>query len=152
MRPKQFMSQYEHAAERSAQLLQRLEWLEAQKTSMQQLIDGMPHGSGRSDLQGKLLDLIIEVDDLREAAAEDLEILIGIRKEVEAVIERVRDPRLSHLLFQRYICHKTWMQIAADMGRMFKPDQQTYSEHWMIDLHSEALREVGKILDAQEKK
>ena len=151
MRPKSFMCQYEHAAERTAQILQRIEWLESQKTSMQMLLDGMPKGSGRSDLQGRLLDLIVEVDDLREAAAEDLEILMRIRIEVEDVIARVEDPRLSHLLYQRYICHKTWMQIAADMGKMFKPDQQTYSEHWMIDLHSAALREVGRILDSQKK-
>lgn len=151
MRPKTFMSRYESAAERSKRLEQRIEWLETQKTSIQILIDGMPRGTGSRDLQDRLNDLIAEVDDLRASAADDLAYLIRLRKEIEDVIERVPDARLRYLLYMRYIEHKTWMQIAADMGRLFKPDEQAYSEHWMIDLHSAALREVGKILNARKK-
>lgn len=151
MRPKTFMSRYESARERAERIEQRIEWLESQKTSIQLLIDGMPRGTGSRDLQDRLNDLIVEVDDLRASAADDLAYTVRLRNEIENVIDRVSKPRLRFLLFQRYIECKTWMQIAADMGRMFKPDEQAYSEHWMIDLHSEALREVGKILNGKKK-
>lgn len=137
MKPKQYMKQYENTFEDAREIIERIEWLQSQKTTLQQIIDGMPHGKGAKESDDRLDDLIIRVDELKNRAADELETLINSRLQVEKVIQCIEDSRYKRVLYGRYVELKTWEQIAEEIG---------YSYQWTCELHRDALVEVGKII------
>lgn len=59
------------------------------------------------------------------------------KQNVYATIQKVEKPEYQFLLEMRYLCFKTWAEIA---------DQMHLEEHYVFRVHGQALREVEKIL------
>ena len=72
------------------------------------------------------------IDDIYEWA-EDIDKLIDLKQEIVSLIKQVKNPEYQTLLELRYLCFRTWEQIAVEMS---------YDLSWVHRLHKKAL---GKI-------
>lgn len=146
MKARRYLEQYRQALIETERLRLRLEKLESDKTSMQLSLDGMPKGKGGKANKERLERLIDDTDRLKLEAAEELTRLVMLRDEVEGVINAVPTQKYSYLLYCRYICNKAWERIADEMGKLFRVDDQPYSERWIYNLHEAALTEADEVL------
>ena len=84
-------------------------------------------------------NVIAKILDHESEINADIEKLVDTKREIVEALQRV--PVIEHktLLELRYICGKTWEDIAAEM---------MYSVRNIHRLHSDALYEFGKIIAA----
>jgi DNA-directed RNA polymerase specialized sigma subunit len=59
--------------------------------------------------------IIAKMADLESEIDADLEDLVDLKREIVSVIKRVDNKECQTLLELRYLCYKTWEQIAVDM-------------------------------------
>lgn len=74
--------------------------------------------------------IIAKMLDLENEINMDIDTLIDLKCEIVKVIKRIENPEYQTLLELRYLCFKTWEQIAVDMG---------YSMQNAFKLHDRAL-------------
>lgn len=91
--------------------------------------------------QDKLSDAVAKIVDLEAEIDREIDRYAEARTAVTGTIDKVRDSRLHSVLSKRYVEHKTWEQIACDMG---------VSYQWVCKLHGIALQAVEKILKKSE--
>lgn len=75
--------------------------------------------------------------DLQGEIFDDLQSLIDLKREIMTIIKCIEGSELQTLLELRYLCCKTWEEIASDVN--WSPRQVFY-------MHGAALREVDRIL------
>ena len=92
--------------------------------------DGMPHGSGQSDLSDYAADLIEKEDELFKEGLEQ----VKTYKDIEWRIEQLEDEDERDVLFYRYIKGLEWWEVAKAMD---------YSESWIYELHGNALKKLN---------
>ena len=78
-------------------------------------------------------DTIAKMVDLENEINEDIDALVDLKAEIMRRIKRVENTEYQTLLELRYLCFKTWEQIAVAMG---------YNLRHVYRLHDEA---VGSI-------
>ena len=124
---KAFLRRYLDSRKKERELLDELNTLESQYIFPSVNIDGMPHGSGGSDLSG----FAAQYDALYQELIKQYESGIAIRKEVTDAIEAMDAPEsLKTLLRYRYIMDFRFEKIAAAMD---------YSWRHTLRLHGDAL-------------
>lgn len=115
------------AAKRRERLLsEQIEELRASQTSPSSLGDGLPRGSGVSDLSGYAArwdELQAKLEAARIEAVETY-------KEIWGAITKCREPD-AEILTRRYLLGQSWEQIAVGMG---------YSYRHITKLHGWALK------------
>ena len=74
----------------------------------------------------KIIDLENEIND-------DIDSLVDLKREIMSVIKSVENTEYQTLLELRYLCFKSWEQIAVDMG---------YSTQHTFRIHSNALNSL----------
>lgn len=84
----------------------------------------------------RMEDVIVKMLDLEDEINADLQHLIDLKHEVVTIIKCVESPELQTLLELRYLCFRTWEQIAVEMH---------YDIRHVHRLHSRALNEVDAI-------
>lgn len=89
--------------------------------------DGMPKGSGSSDLSGYAARL----DELERKYMEKLDKAARLICDISRDIDAMENPIERTLLRLRYICGDTWEQIAVELG---------YSWQWTHKIHAKALK------------
>ena len=77
-------------------------------------LTGMPCNPNRgtstmADAVGKIVDLQAEINS-------DIDRLVDLKREMVRLIKAVNNTECQTLLELRYLCFKTWEQIAVDMG------------------------------------
>ena len=92
-------------------------------------------GSGSQD---KLGDTIAKIVDLQNEINKDIDRLIGKKREVGEVIEKVQNARQIRVLYLRYFDHQTWESIACNMGLSYQG---------VCKIHGRALESVKKVLE-----
>ena len=85
-----------------------------------------------SDMPG-MEDVIIKIVDMEREINADIDRLVDLKKEIVGVIHGVSNLEYQTLLELRYLCFKTWEQIAVQMG---------YGIDNIYKMHHKALREV----------
>ena len=93
------------------------------------VMDGMPHGSGGSDLSGYAALIDEELTKLKEQRLES----IKIYADISSRIRKVKDDNQRELLMYRYIKCMKWEEIAVEMK---------YSWRNIHKIHSRALDSV----------
>jgi DNA-directed RNA polymerase specialized sigma subunit len=82
----------------------------------------------------KMEEAIIKMVDLENEISEDINYLVDLKQKIVKAIKKVGDPEYQTLLELRYLCFKTWSQIAVDL-------------HYGIDnvfkIHKKALKTVN---------
>ena len=74
----------------------------------------MPGGGSRNVY--KMQDIIAKIIDLENEINADIDQLVDLKREMVATIKSVTDPECQTLLELRFLCFKTWEQIAVEMS------------------------------------
>ena len=123
---KQYLRRYQEAKKRAKRIQEEIEELRSSKTSPVGLGDGLPHGSGTSDLSGyaaRLDELLRELEAEREMQ------MVTYRK-IRQQIGMVPDAIEQEILSRRYLIGQSWEKIAVEMK---------YSYRHVTKLHGHAL-------------
>lgn len=124
---KQYLRRYQTAKRRVGMIQEEIEELRSSKTSPVGLGDGMPHGSGTSDLSGYAARL----DELLRELEAEKEMQMVTYREIRQQIGMVPDPTEQEILSRRYLIGQSWEKIAVEMG---------YSYRNIIRVHGYALK------------
>lgn len=124
---KQYLRRYQAAKKRAKMIQEEIEELRSSKTSPVGLGDGMPHGSGTSDLSG----YAARWDELVRELEAEKEMQMVTYREIRQQIGMVPDPTEQEILSRRYLLNQSWEKIAVEMG---------YSYRNITRLHGYALK------------
>lgn len=100
--------------------------LRAMRSSMSASNDGMPHGSGQSDLSG----YAAELDHLERSLIKERYERVKTYKDIAIRIKKLKSENEKDVLFYRYIAGLAWWEIAEKMN---------YTERWVLKIHGKAL-------------
>lgn len=123
---KQYLRRYQTAKRRVGLIQEEIEELRSSKTSPVGLGDGMPHGSGTSDLSGYAARL----DELLRELEAEKEMQMVTYREIRQQIGMVPDAIEQEILSRRYLIGQSWEKIAVEMK---------YSYRHVTKLHGHAL-------------
>lgn len=131
MTAKEYLGQAYRLDQRINSKLEQIASLNDLATKATATITGMPHSpspatSPMADAIGKIIDLQAEINC-------DVGRLVDLKRDMVRCIKAVGNTEYQTLLELRYLCFKTWEQIAVDMG---------YRVRNVHLLHNEALEKV----------
>lgn len=123
---KQYLRRYQEAKKRAKRIQEEIDALRSSETSPVGLGDGLPHGSGTSDLSGYAArwDALV-----RELEAEK-EMQMVTYREIRQQISMVPDPTEQEILSRRYLLEQRWEKISVEMN---------YDYRYVLKLHGKAL-------------
>lgn len=90
------------------------------------------YSSGNGNKQ-KMEGVIVKIIDLEDEIDEEIDKLVDLKHEIVSLIKQVKNPEYKTLLELRYLCFRTWEQIAVEMR---------YDLSWIHRLHKKALIEI----------
>lgn len=86
--------------------------------------------SGTRNIQS-MEGIIAKMIDLENEINRDIDTLVDLKREFVAIIKKINNPEYQTLLELRYLCFKSWEQIAEEMG---------YSLQHIFRIHNKALK------------
>ena len=131
MTAKEYLGQAYRLDQRINSKLEQVISLRELTTKATATMSDMPGGGSRNVY--KMQDIIGKIVDLETEINADIDMLVDLKREMVAVIKAVKNPEFQTLLELRYLCFKTWEQIAVDMD---------YDIRWLYRMHNRALAEV----------
>lgn len=131
MTAKEYLNQAHRLDQRIDAKIAQVASLNELATKCTATLTGMPRtpNSGGSTLA----DTVCKIIDLQEEINRDIDRLVDLKREIMSVIKQVENLEYQTLLEKRYLCFRTWEQIAVDMG---------YDLRWLYRLQRRALSEV----------
>lgn len=78
--------------------------------------------------------IIAKISDLEDEISKDIDTLVDTKRDIMHAIKRVDNPEYQTILEQRYLCYRTWEQIAVNLG---------YDLRYLHKLHTRALDQCG---------
>jgi DNA-directed RNA polymerase specialized sigma subunit len=94
-------------------------------------LTGMPRNPNRGT--STMADAVAKIVDLQAEINRDIDRLVDLKREMVRLINAVDNTEYQTLLELRYLCFKTWEQIAVDMG---------YNVRHVYRLHDEAVEKI----------
>ena len=101
-------------------------------------LTGMPRNPNRST--STMADAVAKIIDLQAEINRDINRLVDLKREMVRLIKTVDNIEHQTLLELRYLCFKTWEQIAVDM---------VYNVRHVYRLHDEAIENITVPLTQQ---
>ena len=92
-------------------------------------------GSARKN-KSRVEECVCKIANIQESLDRDIYELFKVQNEITRLIDKVNIPRYKTLLTERYICGKTWYEIADSMGYSYV--------HLVNRMHPMALEEIKK--------
>ena len=114
MTAKEYLGQAYRLDQRINSKLEQVLSLRDLTTKATATMSDMPGGGSRNVY--KMQDIIAKIIDLENEINADIDQLVDLKREMVATIKSVTDPECQTLLELRFLCFKTWEQIAVDMG------------------------------------
>ena len=74
------------------------------------------HDKVQSSSTKSMADTIAKIVDLQAEINADIDQLVDTKREIVSVIKRIQNPEHQTLLELRYLCFKSWEQIAVSLG------------------------------------
>lgn len=124
---KEYLWQYRKALQKENEIETEIYQLRMNKISPSLVQDGLPHGSGGSDLSG----YAAKIDELLRDLEKQMNKRIELRLRISREIESMSDETESLLLRYRYIQGLKWEDIALRMD---------YSWQHIHKIHAKALQ------------
>ena len=130
MNAKEYLGQAYRLDQRINSKLEQVASLNELATKCSSTLTGMPRNPNRgtstmADAVGKIVDLQAEIN-------RDIDRLVDLKREMVSLIKAVDNPEYQTLLELRYLCFKTWEQIAVDMGysiqHIYRLREKAYNE------------------------
>lgn len=131
MTAKEYLGQAYRLDQRINSKLEQVLSLRDLTTKATATMSDMPGGGSRNVY--KMQDIIAKIIDLENEINADIDQLVDLKREMVATIKSVTDPECQTLLELRFLCFKTWEQIAVDMG---------YSIQHIYRLRDKALTQI----------
>ena len=128
MTAKEYLGQAYRLDQRINSKLEQVLSLRDLTTKATATMSDMPGGRSRNVY--KMQDIIAKIIDLENEINADIDQLVDLKRDIVAIIKAVENPEYQTLLELRYLCFKTWEQIAVDMG---------YELRYLHKLHHRAL-------------
>ena len=123
---KQYLRRYQAAKRRAKMIQEEIEELRSSKTSPVGLGDGMPRGSGTSDLSGYAARL----DELMRELEAEREMQMVTYHEIWNQVKKIPNATEQEVLTRRYLIGQSWEKIVVEMH---------YSYRQIIRIHGAAL-------------
>jgi len=114
MTAKEYLNQAYRLDQRINSKLEQVMSLRDLTTKATATMSDMP-GSASPNVH-RMQDIIVKIVDLENDINTDIDRLVDLKREMVATIKAVSDPECQTLLELRFLCFKTWEQIAVDMG------------------------------------
>ena len=114
MTVKEYLGQAYRLDQRINSKLEQLESLNGLATKCTSTLTGMPKNPSRST--SMMADAVAKIVDLQAEINRDIDLLVDLKCEMVRVIKHVEHAEYQTLLELRYLCFKTWEQIAVDMN------------------------------------
>ena len=130
MNAKEYLGQAYRLDQRINSKLEQVASLNDLATKCSSTLTGMPRNPNRgtstmADAVGKIVDLQAEINC-------DIDRLVDLKREMVTAIKAVDYTEYQTLLELRYLCFKTWEQIAVDMGysiqHIYRLREKAYEE------------------------
>jgi hypothetical protein len=131
MTARDYLSQAYRLDQRINSKLEQVESLNELATKVSSTLTGMPKNPNRAT--STMADTVTKIIALQAEINNDIERLVDLKREMVAVIKAVLNTERQTLLELRYLCFKTWEQIAVEMN---------YTVRNVHLLHKEALKAV----------
>ena len=131
MTAKEYLGQAYRLDQRINSKLEQVLSLRDLTTKATATMSDMPGGGSQNVY--KMQDIIGKIVDLENEINADIDRLVDLKREMVAVIKAVESPEYQTLLELRYLCFKTWAQIAIEMD---------YSIEYAFRAHKKALEKV----------
>lgn len=93
--------------------------------------------SGGRNIRGSFENTMAKIIDLEKEINQEIDHFIELKQEILNVICKLEDINYQLVLEQRYLDNKSWEDISLGLG---------YSRSGVFRIHSEALKEVTKVL------
>ena len=132
---KDYLSQAYRIDQRINSKIEQIQSLRSLSTKATATLSDMPHAKGARNFH-RMEDIIAKMLDLESEINADLNRLIDLKHEIITVVKCVENPEHQTLLELRYLCFKTWEEIAVEVD---------WSIRQVYYMHGEALREVEQI-------
>lgn len=123
---KQYLRRYQAAKKRAKMIQEEIDELRSSETSPVGLGDGLPHGSGTSDLSG----YAARWDELVRELEAEKEMQMVTYQEIRQQIGMVPNPTEQEILSRRYLLEQRWEKISVEMN---------YDYRYVLKLHGKAL-------------
>ena len=131
MTSKEYLSQAFRLDQRINSKLEQITSLNELATKCTSTLSGMPRNPNRGG--SAAANAIVKIVDLQTEINNDIDTLVDLKRELVKVIKSVDNTEYQILLELRYLCFKTWEQIAVEMN---------YRVRNVHILHSEALKNI----------
>lgn len=125
-----FLRRYQDAQRTMRRLLEELQQLQAEATSVSQALSGMPSGGGDGQAIPRAVERIADAESRLVSA---YGAALAECSRVKDAIDTVPDPLRRDILTSRYILGQRWERIAADIDRDLR---------WVMRLHRRAVDEL----------
>lgn len=125
-----FLRRYRDAKRTMRCLLEELQQLQAEATSVSQALSGMPSGGGDGQAIPRAVERIADAESRLVSA---YGAALAECSRVKDAIDTVPDPLRRDILTSRYILGQRWERIAADIDRDLR---------WVLRLHHRAVDEL----------
>ena len=132
MTAKEYLSQAYRIDQRINSKIEQVSSLHDLATKATSTLSDMP-GSATRNVH-RMEDVIVKIIDLENEINTEIDRLVDVKREITRLITEIPNPEEQTLLELRYLCFKSWEQIAVDMG---------YSVENTYRLHRKALRNIG---------
>lgn len=127
---KEYLGQAYRIDQRINSKLEQITSLRGLATKATTTLSDMPHNPNRSfHSMENIIDKMLDIENEINA---DIDTLVELKREIVKVIKRIDNPEYQTLLELRYLCFKSWEQIAVDMG---------YELRYLHKLHGRALEQ-----------
>ena len=114
MTAKEYLGQAYRLDQRINSKLEQVLSLRDLTTKATATMSDMPGGGSRNVY--RMQDIIGKIIDLENEINADIDQLVDLKREMVTAIKSVTDPECQTLLELRFLCFKTWEQIAVEMG------------------------------------
>ncbi len=133
-RKKDYLNGYRDAKRREKLLCEQIQQLRLDAMFPCLQGDGMPRGSGQSDLS----DYMVRYDDLMEELNKEALETKKKYTEIHKAVRRMKDEEEKEILERKYLMRQTWEEIAKELG---------YDRSTIFRKHGDALKnfEIPKI-------
>ena len=129
---KEYLSQAYRIDQRINSKLEQVQSLRELAVKATSTLSDTYNSSGSGNKQ-KMEGVIVKIIDLENEIDEEIDKLIDLKQEIVSLIKQVKNPEYQTLLELRYLCFRTWEQIAVEMS---------YDLSWVHRLHKKALRKI----------
>jgi seryl-tRNA synthetase len=132
MSVKEYLGQAYRLDQRINSKLEQVESLNDLATKASATLTGMPRNPNRAT--STMADAVAKIIDLQAEINNDIDNLVDLKREMVKLIKAVANTECQTLLELRYLCFKSWEQIAVDMD---------YSIDNVYRIHRKALCVIG---------